>query len=377
MAGSAHCTGWKTLLGCPAMTGTSLSLGTIWLTAVMLTVGAVCGLGAQMAGLPMPFMLGSLGGAGLAAGVQGQSLLRDYRFPERLRTVFIGLIGVMIGTQVQPDLLAEVGDFALTLTALAGFVLLAHAGNMVIFQQLGGYSRATAFYAGMPGGLMESLVMGERAGADLPVLTAQQFLRVILVITLLPTGLSLWLGHPVGSAAGATAMAPAPLPAMSLPLILAAALGGLWIGRLLRLPAGQITGPLVLTAGLSLTGLVDLHLPFWLIATAQVVVGVSLGLRFNSMSLAMLRRSAGLSVVSVLWMLTLGALFASVLARVTELPFVQLFLAYAPGGVTEMSVIALSLAANPALVSLHHVVRILFTVTFMGMFARRTGPDEG
>jgi len=36
-----------------------------------------------------------------------------------------------------------------------------------------------------------------------------------------------------------------------------------------------------------------------------------------------------------------------------------------------MSVIALSLAANPALVSLHHVVRILFTVVFMGLAERR------
>lgn len=359
------------------MTGTRLSLKTIWITAALLAIGAACGLGAQVAHLPMPFMLGSLAGAGLAAGFYGQSLLHDYRFPDRFRTYFIGLIGVMIGTQVQPDLLSEIGDFALTLMALAGFVLLAQAGNTIIFQRLGGYDRATAFYAAMPGGLMESLVMGERAGADLPVLTAQQFLRIILVITLLPTGLSIWAGHPVGSAAGASVMASTPVSAISLPLILVTALAGLWVGRVLRLPAGQITGPLVLAAGLTLTRLVDLHLPFWLIATAQVVVGVSLGLRFNGMSLAMLRKSAGLSLLSVLWMLALGASFAGVLAWATGLPFVQLLLAYAPGGVTEMSVIALSLAANPALVSLHHVVRILFTVTYMGLSLRKTPTENG
>ncbi|WP_252737768.1 AbrB family transcriptional regulator [Citreicella sp. C3M06] len=338
----------------------------IVITAALLALGGVCGLAATALHLPMPFMLGSLGGAGAAVALGATSVLRDYRFPERFRTLFIGLIGVMIGTQVQPELLNDIGDFTLTLSALAGFVLLAHAGNYLIFHKLGGYRRATAFYAGMPGGLMESLVMGERAGADLPVLTAQQFLRIILVITLLPTGLSLWVGHPVGSAAGA-AIVSEPVALMTLPLIVLAALAGLWLGQKLRLPAAQITGPLILAAGLTLSGGVDLHLPFWLIATAQVVIGVSLGLRFTGMTLAMLRRSLGLSLVSVSWMLMLGAAFALVLGQVTGLPFLQLLLAYAPGGVTEMSVIALSLAANPALVSLHHVVRILLTVGFMGL----------
>ncbi|MCR8547039.1 AbrB family transcriptional regulator [Salipiger sp. P9] len=352
------------------MYGASLTLRTIGLTAALLALGALGGLLAQAAHLPMPFMLGSLGSAGLATALFQHGALRDYSFPMRFRTLFIGLIGVMIGTQVRPELLNEAGDMLLTLSALALFVVLAHAGNYTIFRRLGRYDRATAYYAGTPGGLMESLVMGERAGADLPLLTAQQFLRIILVITLVPSALSLWLGHPVGSAAGASAVPAAPVSPPALLLILVAAGAGLGIAQVIRLPAGQITGPLLLSAALTLTGAVDLHLPFWLIATAQVVVGVSLGLRFSGMTAAMLRRSLGLSLVSVLFMLALGAGFATLLTKATGLPFLLLMISYSPGGVTEMSVIALSLAANPALVSLHHVVRILFTVGVMSAAER-------
>ena len=104
----------------------------------------------------------------------------------------------MIGSQVTPDVMRQLTDLPWTMLGLLIFIIVAHAGNYMIFRQVGGYSRATAFYAGTPGGLMESITMGETAGADIRILTAQQFLRIILVISLLPIGLSLWVGFPVG-----------------------------------------------------------------------------------------------------------------------------------------------------------------------------------
>ncbi|EPX76036.1 AbrB family transcriptional regulator [Salipiger mucosus] len=354
----------------------TLTLRMIVTTAVLLTLGTGGGFVAQAAHLPMPFMLGSLATSALAVGLARGGPLESYGFPMRFRAFFIALIGVMIGTQVTPEIIALAPQLPLTLGLLAVFVVLSHGGNYLIFRRLGGYDRATAYYSGTPGGLMESLVLGEGAGADARILTAQQFLRVILVIAILPSALSLWLGHPVGSAAGMELMGNEAVPPRGLIFIALAAAAGLFIGGRIRLPAGQITGPLLFSAALTLSGLVDLHLPFWLIATAQVVIGTSLGVRFNGMTAGMLRRSVWLSLVSVLWMLGLGAAFAEALALVTGIPFLHLLIAYAPGGVTEMSVIALSLAANPALVSLHHVVRILLTVGFMMLAQKRLRLSE-
>ncbi|WP_353471880.1 AbrB family transcriptional regulator [Salipiger sp. H15] len=353
------------------MSLSTLSLRMIFTTACLLLAGGAGGWIAQHAHLPMPYMLGSLFTSGLAVALFQTRGLADYAYPMKFRTLFIGLIGVMIGTQVSPEVFALLPDLPLTLSALLVFVLLCQAGNFLIFHRLGGYDRATAFYAGAPGGLMESLVLGEKSGADLRLLTAQQFLRIILVIAILPSALSLWIGHPVGSAAGQSVMPTAPASAGELLVVVLATLAGLFAASKIKLPAGQITGPLLLSAALTLSGLVDMHLPFWLIAAAQVVVGSSLGVRFTGMTGAMLRRSAGLSLLSVGWMLALGAAFALALTAATEIPFLHLMISYAPGGVTEMSIIALSLAANPALVSLHHVVRILLTVGIMVIAEKR------
>jgi uncharacterized membrane protein AbrB (regulator of aidB expression) len=46
----------------------------------------------------------------------------------------------------------------------------------------------------------------------------------------------------------------------------------------------------------------------------------------------------------------------------TGIPARQVLLAYAPGGLAEMSLIALSLDIDAAYVSTHHILRILFVI---------------
>ncbi|MGP6086096.1 AbrB family transcriptional regulator [Antarctobacter jejuensis] len=343
----------------------------IWQSALMLAFGVIGGTLATVLHLPMPWMLGGLFSSAAVVLIWDPWILRDYDFPMRFRTGFVALIGVMIGTQVTPELAAMAGQFTWTMAGLVVFVLCAHLGNMLIFQRLGGYDRATAFYSGTPGGLTESIVMGEGAGADIRILTAQQFLRIIVVITLLPLGLSLWLGAPVGSAAGLSASAPEePVTPLALMLICLAAAAGLGLAKLVNLPAGQLSGPLLLVAGFTVTGVVELHLPVWLIASAQLVIGVSLGMRFKGANMALLRRCLWLAVVSVAYMMALGGALSWVLYQITGIEWLHLLISFAPGGVAEMSIVALSLAANPALVSLHHVARILMTVVEMGVVSR-------
>jgi membrane AbrB-like protein len=165
-------------------------------------------------------------------------------------------------------------------------------------------------------------------------------------------------------------MARADVPWSDLPLIALAGLAGLGLGHLLRLPAGQLTGPMALAAVLSLTGVIGLDIPQWLVNMAQMVLGTALGMRFTGLSRAMILRGAGLSVVSVAMMLALGGGFAFVLHRITSEPVDVLLISFAPGGVTEMALVALSLNANPAFVTLHHIYRILLTVLGLGVITR-------
>jgi membrane AbrB-like protein len=116
----------------------------------------------------------------------------------------------------------------------------------------------------------------------------------------------------------------------------------------------------------TVAGWAVIDLPNSVINFAQVVIGTSLGVRFKGMSKSAIARGIWLSLMSVTFMLALGACATVILGHVTDMQTLVLLISFAPGGVTEMSLIALSLAANPALVTLHHLVRILLTVVTMG-----------
>ena len=338
------------------------------LTTLMLCIlGGIGGFIASLTPLPLPWLLGSLMTcAGLTIGLPHR-VPDGYSFPQPLRFTFIATIGLVIGAQVSPDLIGSPTTLAISMAAIVLFVPLAFAVNFLIFRRLGGYDFTTAYYSAAPGGLIESIAMGEAAGADIRRLVTQQFLRIIGVIGLVPLGLSLWEGHPVGSAAGMGVAANA-APVNWL-MLLAALGGGIALGKLLHLPAWQLTGALVVSATLSLWGH-PISVPGWLVSLAQIVVGTSLGMRFAGLSRAMLLRGLWLSLISVSAMLLIGAALSLILIPLTGQNFEVLLITFAPGGVNEMALVALSLEANPAFVTLHHVFRITVTVLSLGLMKR-------
>lgn len=336
----------------------------ILVTIGLICLGAVSGWGASRLGLPLPFLIGPLVICAIIATVLPHRLPEGYAFSNRLRHIFIGVIGLMIGAQVTRELFASAPEFAITFTALTVFVGVCLVFNFWVFRTLGGYDRATAFYSSTPGGLYESLTMGEAAGANVARLTLQQFLRVIVVVTALPVGLSLWLGEPVGSSGGVT-LARDDVPWTDLPYIVMAGAAGFFGGKLLRLPAAQLTGPMAAAAILSVTGFFHVDIPIWLVNAAQIIVGCALGMRFTGLSRGLILRGVGLSLISVGGMMALALLFAVMVVPFVAEPIDVLLISFAPGGVTEMALVALSLQANPAFVTLHHIFRILITVFWL------------
>ncbi len=338
-------------------------------TALLLLLGTTGGLVAGHAGAPMPFMLGALAVTALISGFAGQFFPRGYVFPQRFRLLFIGIIGVAIGARVNPELLRPGPGIALSFGAVTLFVVLAQLANNAIFRKVGGLDRPTAWFSGSPGGLLEAVTMGEAAGADIRMLTLLQFLRIILVVSLVPIAFSIREGVPVGSAAGLSMGQGVASPA-GIALVLVLAVLGSALALRLRLPAGQLTGPLILAAAFGWSGVADIVIPGWMMAAAQVVVGVSLGARFHGVRAGLLMRAAGLSLMSVSTMLALGVGLAEAVHLATGLKLDTLIISYAPGGVTEMGLVAISLSADPALVALHHLYRITLTVVFLALGKR-------
>ena len=150
-----------------------------------------------------------------------------------------------------------------------------------------------------------------------------------------------------------------------------AALGGLYLGRLLRFPASQLTGPLFLAAIITVSGITTIALPEIILIVSQIVIGASLGSRFAGLTGKMLVKAMVLSLLSVCAMLTIGITISLSLMHLSKTPLDVLLISFSQGGIIEMALIALTLGTNPALVSLHHINRILLTVVVMSTIGQK------
>lgn len=344
--------------------------------AASLLIGAAGGWVAHILGAPLPMLLGSLiAVAGLSIG--GVRIMgRSPGIPVTTRFFFVPVIGVTIGGAFTPDILAEAAGWWPSLLALLVYIPLAHFAGAQIYRRLGGLSPVTAYYAAVPGGLIEVITMGEAAGADAKTLVVLQFLRLILCILLVPLGFMLFTGGAVGSAAGVEMTgAHGPLGPLDAVVLLAAGALGAIGGRRLGFPAWVITGPILLSGAAHLAGLTEAVPPRWLIEVTQLVVGVSLGSRFAGLTGGAFLRAAGLAAANIAMTLTLALIAAITLqGSVGERPE-AVILAFAPGGVAEMSLVAVSLHISVVYVTAHHVARILLSVLVARSFAGWIGTE--
>jgi uncharacterized protein len=341
--------------------------------AMTLALGALGGTLAHLAHLPLGYLLGSLMVTGMIAALGWRPLGLPVTLPARLRFSFVPVIGVAIGGAFTPSVAEQALGWGPSLLALCIFVPLAHAVGFLIYRR-GGLAAKDAFFGAVPGGLIESVQLGEEAGADVRLLTVLQFLRLIGTIIAVPMLFWGLTGHSVGSASGVQMVgAAAPLGLREVAILIAAGLIGVGIGRLFRLPGWIITGPILASAMIHGLGWVEGVPPGWLISITQIVLGAGLGARFVGVEPVTLRRAAYLALVNGVAALLLALGFALTLHALVGEPVAAVFLAFAPGGLAEMSLIALSLKMSVIYVTAHHVLRIVLAVSFAKLGRRWLG----
>lgn len=336
-------------------------------TAATLAVGAV-GAGIFVAlQLPLPWLLGSML-ATTVASVAGAPM----SIPKLARTSMLLVLGVMLGSRFDPTLVDHLQQWAWTLGILPLYVVVIALSMMWYMHRVAGLDPKTAYFASSPGGLGEMVLLADAYGADARRVSLVHAQRVLLVVTsvpfvaremelLLPQGAVL-VNNQV-SLEGAFGL-------------LASGVLGYWLARLIRMPSAALLGPMIASAVVHVTGHVSSQPPDVVVAVAQLVIGASVGSRFSGLGARMVLTTLGHGVVLTVLMLIMSAGFAFVAHLLSGLPLLTILIAYVPGGVAEMALVALALGIDPALVTTHHLVRIFLVVALAPFALRFLFPSE-
>ncbi|MDF2571887.1 MAG: rane protein AbrB duplication [Sporomusa sp.] len=281
-------------------------------------------------------------------------------WPKKLRNMGMVVLGYMMGSPFTPPVAHQV-LYQLPLMLLITLVLVTLClGTGYIASRYTGIGVANSVIGSIPGGLSQmSIICEETGGTDLSVVTLMQTVRVITVVFTVPLLALHGIADKITPASRMT-------PAISTDEILTLAVFAVTILVLLKLAKRihlsntYVIVPILGTALLVLSGMNAPPLPSNAIALAQIIVGIRMGMDVDFRSLANWKTIAMSSLFSVLAVILLLLGFAVIISNFYSLSLVTAFISMAPGGMSEMGLIALTANADLPTVVAFQLFRLLF-----------------
>lgn len=306
--------------------------------------------------LPLPIFLGALAFSMIAA-----LLNAPYERPKLLSVPMRAVLGIAVGSAFTPSLLTAVGGMLPSLAMVIPFAVLLTVCGMVFFERLAGLDRTTAFYCSVPGGLSDMVTMAADSGANQRVVTLVHATRIAFLVFTVP----LFVQYAVGQSIGGRF--PNIVHIWEVRLIDAAVLvalgiigyrGGLW----LRIAGAALIGPMIVSALVHMAGLTAAKVPFEVLALAQLTLGILLGEQFRGLKWTELTSTLIWAIAFSALLLVLTLLVTAGISAMTGFDRVKVLLAFAPGGQTELNLLALILNVEVAFVALHHLLRLAVVI---------------
>lgn len=332
-----------------------------------LALGLVGGVVAYFSGLPLPWMLGPM-----IANTVAAMLRAPIGGPDRLRPYVIPVIGVMLGSGVTAEVFGLLGTWAMSLLLLPLFLACAAGISYAVYRRIGGYDPVTAFYSAMPGGLNEMLILGGDAGGEERRIALAHAARVLIIIIFVALFFGLVLGVSSGGRGASQWVGLYQITVLDYAILGASAVGGVLLGKRLGLPAAPIFGPMILSGIAHIAGWVTVAPPTVFVVAAQITIGTIIGTRFVGATLKEIRNDISLSAIASFLMLLAAVGFALLIASINGIPLTQAFLAFSPGGLTEMSLLTLAMGQDVTYVSIMHIIRITLVIAIAPFVFRWT-----
>lgn len=312
--------------------------------------------------LPIPLLLGPMF-ACLLFGLAGLRLLDM----GTMGTFFRTFLGVAIGSSITSDLIFELPQHAPTLIMIPLFVLCIGLTGYPFFRKVMRFDHPTAYYSAMPGGLQDMLIFGEEAGGNVRTMSLIHATRVLVIISGVPIFMTLMLDVDLTRPPGVRA---SELPNHEVLIMIVAGYAGWKIAAKAGMFGASILGPLILSALLSLGGIINSRPPVEMIWVAQFFIAIAVGSNYTGITGREIRRDVFAGLVFTLIMAAIAGLFIAVLQHYSSADSLDIWLAFLPGGQAEMALIAILSGADIAFVVTHHLLRIFVVILAAPVIAR-------
>lgn len=335
-------------------------LSRIIITAVVGIAGGTC---MRALGAPAPYMLGSLFGAWLVGAFV--PVTQQYLGTPRWFYKFIVLgLATLIGGTLSVDVFRQAVAWWPSVLAMIAATITATTLGLLYLRGIRRQPMPQAILSALPGGQADiAAIAHEYTDKDYAVALVH-LCRVVAVFVSMPLMLAFTSG-PGG--VEASYIAQDQLPRLieqpwTVPLeLVVVGFAGFFGGQLLRVPMPHLLGPLILSSILHVLDVVHIPRLGEFVLIAQVFIAGSIGARLSRVPL----RDVGLGLLDgfVTAVLLIGAyvLVAFLVSTFLGIDILEMILAFIPGGLYEVTLLALIFGFDAALafIAFHHTIRIL------------------
>lgn len=334
---------------------------------IALSIGLLGGLSFIQMGLSLPWVLGSLVACSVAA-LCGLKLA----IPSAWRGYALSILGTILGSSFSPETLHTLSQWLPTLSAMLILTVVYFLISFKTLVRWSGMNHMNAIFAAIPGGLTVVSALADSYKADSRRIALSHSARLVALLTLTPIVLHYIGGYdlpsgtlPIGSHTNQS------YSWLSQLLLLGCAIGGWLLARQLRFATGMLLFPLLFSAILHVSGYTQAIAHPAAATLSQLVIGTSVGVRFVGYNWKVLIKDGWLSILIGIGLALLAVVVALILHQLTGVPFGAVFLVLLPGGAPEIGIMALALNMDPAIVTSHHLIRVLFLASCLGWLTSR------
>ncbi len=316
--------------------------------------------------LPLPWLLGSI----FATSI----VIRFEKLPIKSPKVFSPpariLIGVAIGSAFTPEILKYIPHYTASLLLVIPFTILVIFFGTFYYYKVLKYDLKTSYLGSMPGGVIEMVIIGEELKANTAKITLMQSSRLFFVVVSLPFIIQYIFQIDIRG----NQLLTTPLKNIDFfefsSLYIFAIFAAIFAKKL-KLTAAFLMGPMILSIILYSIGVYSVAIPDEFLKFIQIVFGVIIGFTFKGVPLKTIYQTLVATLGHFIILAILSAIFIAIIFYTLDFKALDIMLSFAPGGQTEINLIALLVGANLPYITLHHIVRLFIVMNIAPIIAKR------
>lgn len=302
--------------------------------------------------IPIPFLLG-----GVLSAIAVKTFIprSNLNWPKLWRDCSLTAAGYGIGANFSTTAWDNMLHQLLGVAEATGSILLASILLAFVSAKLAGEDLKSCIIGMLPGGMTMSMLLAEEDKNINPnVVIVMQVLRLFGVVVSVPFLVIYLLDARI---IGSSIAMPNHGGYHWLIFIPLAICGG-FIAKKVHMPTPILLGAILATAVFTVAvGRVQ-PVPGWLMAPAQASIGIFMGMQLDAGRVAKAKNVIPCVVAGTIVLIGISIAMANVLSARYGFSLVTAFLAMAPGGIAEMSLVGMSMGEDVSIILTYQLVRV-------------------